>query len=92
MMDPIQAYLIRTSGLASGATALPDRHLIIVPCSFGRRLGAADRFDLGRGKLFHRKRLTIPPLKALLLAQLDNHDSAPPVRDNTSPHQRCLIR
>ena len=45
---------------------MPGRQLAIVPFGLGRRLGVAYRFDLGVGKLFDSKRLTVPPLEALV--------------------------
>ena len=56
---------------------MPGRQLVIILRSFGGRLGAADRVDLGVGKLFHGKRLTVPPLQALILVDREVHEPIP---------------
>ena len=42
--------------------------------------GAADRLDLGVGEFFHGKRLTVPPLEALVLVDRENHEPVLPFR------------
>ena len=52
----------------------PGRQLVIILGGFGRRLGAADRVDLGVREFFHGERLTCIPLRlwALILVDRDS--------------------
>ena len=52
---------------------MPARQLMIVLSGFSRWLGAADRLDFGVGKVFHRKRLSVPPLDAAILVYRIEH-------------------